>query len=197
MDPRIVLASSSPYRRELLQRLRLPFIVDAPAVDEAPLAAEAPGATALRLALTKARAVAARRPEALVIGGDQVAELDGRPLGKPGTHAAARAQLLSMSGREVRFHSGVALVDTSARYEAADTVVTVVKYRALSAKLIESYLLYDQPYDCAGSARIEALGISLVASVLSSDPSALIGLPLIRLVSLLAACGVMVPPCPR
>ncbi len=189
----IVLASSSVYRRQLLERLRLAFQTAAPAVDEQPLAAEAPAATAQRLSLAKARAVAARRPGALVIGADQVAELDGRPLGKPGTHAAALAQLRSMQGREVDFHSGLALVDADSGAEQSGCVVTRVRFRTLPDAALERYLLADRPYDCAGSAKIETLGISLVAAVHSDDPTALIGLPLIRLVDMLALAGVELP----
>ena len=190
---RIVLASSSRYRREQLERLRLPFAVDVPAIDEAPHPGESAPATAERLALAKAHAVAARQPDAIVIGADQVAQLDGRTLGKPGTHARALEQLLAMRGRTVDFHSGIALVDSrDGRWRSA-CVPTRVRFRTLDAEALEAYLHLDQPYDCAGAAKIEALGICLVEAVASDDPTALVGLPLIALTSLLAAFGCPLP----
>jgi septum formation protein len=186
----IVLASSSPYRREQLALLRVAFTTAVPGIDEAPLAGEQPGATARRLALAKARACAAAVPDALVIGADQVAELDGVAIGKPGGHAAAAAQLRAMSGRTVHFHSGLAVLDAaSGRFEHGCTQ-TEVHFRSLLPAQIEAYLNADQPYDCAGSARIESMGICLVDSVRSDDPTALVGLPLILLCSQLAAFGV-------
>ncbi len=185
----IVLASTSPYRRELLARLRLPFDCESPAVDEAPLAGESPRVTARRLAQTKAEAVAARCPEAVVIGADQVADLDGEALNKPGTHQAARQQLQRLQGRDAVFHSGLAVVAGPGRIEV-DCVDTRVRFRRLSDEQIEYYLRADQPYDCAGAAKIELLGIALVESVHSDDPTALIGLPLIRLTRMLAAAGI-------
>lgn len=186
----IVLASTSPYRRELLQRLGLPFEVVAPAVDESPRAGETPPAIALRLAEAKAAAVARQQPDAVVIGSDQVAELDGEPIGKPHTHDAALAQLVRMQGRRLVFHTALA-VAAHGRIEV-DTVPTVVTFRRLPRAALDAYLRADRPYDCAGSARIESLGIALVERVESDDPTALIGLPLIRLVTLLQAAGVEV-----
>lgn len=186
----IVLASTSPYRRELLQRLRVPFDVLAPAVDEARRPGEPPLALALRLAEAKAAEVARRRPDDIVIGSDQVAELDGEPIGKPHTHDAALAQLERMQGRRLVFHTALAVV---ARGRAVvESVPTAVTFRRLGGDALEAYLRSDQPYDCAGAAKIESLGIALVERVESDDPTALIGLPLIRLTSMLAAAGVPV-----
>jgi septum formation protein len=185
----LILGSTSPYRRDLLQRLRLPFDVVSPQVDETALPGEAPAALALRLALAKAQAVAAQFPQAIVIGSDQVADLHGQSLGKPGTHERARAQLRLMSGQEVLFQTAVAVV-CSATHFAEQALATVrVKFRTLSEAEIENYLLAEQPYDCAGSAKSEGLGISLLASIESDDPTALIGLPLIRTCNLLRAAG--------
>jgi septum formation protein len=186
----IVLASTSPYRRELLQRLRVPFDVVAPAVDEARRPGEPPLALALRLAEAKATEVARRRLDDLVIGSDQVAELDGEPIGKPHTHDAALAQLERMQGRRLVFHTALALV--SRGHAFVDSVPTVVTFRRLGRAALEAYLRSDQPYDCAGAAKIESLGIALVERVESDDPTALIGLPLIRLTSMLVAAGVPV-----
>jgi len=190
--PPIVLASTSSYRRELLQRLRLPFSVQAPRVDEQALPGETPRATACRLALAKAKAVAADRPGAIVIGSDQVADVDGEALSKPGTHDAALAQLTLMQGREVVFHTALAVVGPSGEHQVVD-VPTAVRFRVLPAAQLDAYLRAEQPYDCAGAAKIESLGITLLESVRSDDPTALIGLPLIRLTSMLAACGVRLP----
>jgi septum formation protein len=189
--PKIVLASTSPYRRELLGRLGLPFEVLPPEVDEAPLSGESPRATALRLAGLKAEAVARARPGALVIGSDQVAELDGMALGKPLTHERATGQLARMQGKMVVFHTALALA-APGRPLQSDVVPTIVRLRPLSAAQIEDYLAREPAYDCAGSAKIEQLGIALVEAVDSSDPTALVGLPLIRLTSMLAAVGVAV-----
>ena len=188
--PPIVLASTSRYRRELLTRLGVEFEVAAPGVDEAALPGEAPRATALRLALAKARAVAAARQDGLVIGSDQVAECDGEAVGKPGTHERACAQLARLSGRTVVFHTGVALVDAAtgrARVECVDVAST---YRTLSAAEIEHYLRREAPYDCAGSVRSEGLGIALFERIESDDPSALVGLPLIAVARMLREEGV-------
>lgn len=190
----IVLASTSRYRRELLQRLALPFDVHAPGVDEAARDGEAPRDTALRLAEAKARAGGAAFPGAIAIGSDQVAELDGTPIGKPGSHARALAQLERLQGRTVRFHTALAVYDGRSGRVDVDDVPTVVRFRTLPRAALERYLAVDEPYDCAGAARIESLGIALVESVESTDPTALIGLPLIRLTSMLAACGVPVLP---
>ena len=185
--PPLILGSTSPYRRELLQRLGLPFEVCAPQVDETPSPGEAPRALAERLALAKARAVAALVPGALVIGSDQVAELDGQPLGKPGTHERARAQLARMSGRTVQFHTAVAVVGPD--FERVDLAPVAVRFRTLDEDEIERYLRAEQPYDCAGSAKSEGLGIALLEAIDSDDPTALIGLPLIRTARLLRAAG--------
>ncbi len=188
----IVLASTSRYRRELLQRLRLAFTVAAPRIDESPLAGELPLATARRLAMAKAKAAAQAHPGAIVIGSDQVADVDGEALSKPGSHDAALRQLLRMQGREVVFHTALTVVGADGRQFVED-VPTVVRFRTLPADRLDAYLRAEQPYDCAGAAKIESLGITLVESVRSDDPTALIGLPLIRLTSLLAACGVALP----
>jgi len=187
--PRLILASTSRYRRELLQRLRLPFETVAPEVDEAADAAEAPAATARRLALAKAVAVARREPQAVVIGSDQVAELDGAALGKPGNHARAVQQLRTMSGRAVRFHTAVALTCAASGFLQQALVTVTVRFRALSDGEIEQYLLLEQPYDCAGSAKCETLGIALTEAIESDDPTALVGLPLIRTSAMLRAAG--------
>jgi septum formation protein len=193
MPASIVLASSSPYRRQLLERLRLPFDVEAPDVDEAAHAGETPLQQAQRLALLKASSVSARRPEAIVIGSDQVAALDGVAIGKPLDHPNALRQLLQMQGRTVLFHTALAVVRRADARSELDCVDTLVRFRRLTREALEAYLRIEQPYDCAGSAKIESLGICLVESVQSDDPSALIGLPLIRLTSMLAGCGVALP----
>lgn len=190
--PRLILASTSPYRRDLLARLRLPFDVIAPDVDETPQAGETPAALSERLALAKAHAVAARQPGALVIGSDQVAACDGEPVGKPHTHERARAQLLRMSGRAITFHTGLALVRHSATCPTHEVVVRVpveVVFRRLSPDEIDTYLRLEQPYDCAGSAKCETLGIGLLDAIHSDDPTALVGLPLIATCRLLRAAG--------
>ena len=187
---RLVLASTSRYRRELLARLRLPFDVEAPGVDEHPRVGETPAQTAARLALAKAEAVAARHPDAVVIGSDQVADLDGRGVGKPGDHARATAQLRAMRGRTVVFQTAVAVVCAATRFAESTLVPVAVKMRELTDDEIEHYLLAEMPYDCAGSAKIETLGIALVESVCSDDPTALVGLPLIRTCELLRRAGI-------
>lgn len=187
---RIVLASSSPYRRDLLARLRLPFEVKSPGVDEAALPGEAARDAALRLAQAKARAVAPTCPGALVIGADQVAELDGMHLGKPGSHENAVAQLKAMRGKNVLFHTALALLDTTSGALQTAEEPTTVRFRDYRDREIERYLELERPYDCAGSARIEGLGIVLVEHVISADPSALIGLPLVRLAAMLRKAGV-------
>ena len=187
--PPLVLGSTSPYRRELLQRLRLPFEQLAPDADETPRSGEPPAALAARLALDKACAVARRRPDAVVIGSDQVADLDGTPVGKPGSHADAVAQLRGMSGRTVRFHTAVAVVRPATGFEALETVDVEVDFRTLAEDEIEAYLRAERPYDCAGSAKVEGLGIVLLEAIRSDDPTALIGLPLIATTRLLRAAG--------
>ncbi|SEA24168.1 Maf-like protein [Paraburkholderia sartisoli] len=191
--PRLILASSSRYRRELLERLRIPFDVVVPDIDETPLAGESPETTALRLAEAKARAVAgsssAAASRTLVIGSDQVATYDGLQIGKPGTHAKALAQLQAMRGREVLFHSALCLFDSgSGKAQTAD-VVTHVSFRNLPDADLEAYLLAETPYDVAGSAKSEGLGIALLEAIDSNDPTALIGLPLIALTGMLLAAG--------
>ena len=188
--PRLILASTSRYRRELLERLHLPFELRSPEVDETPLPGEAPAALAQRLALAKAHAVSAQFPEAVVIGSDQVADLDGEPIGKPGTHERATAQLRAMRGRSVVFQTAVAVVRASTGYSAGSLAPVTVRFRPLSDAEIEHYLRAEQPYDCAGSAKVETLGIALLAAVESDDPTALIGLPLIRTCALLRAAGI-------
>ncbi|HEY1128207.1 MAG TPA: Maf family nucleotide pyrophosphatase [Roseateles sp.] len=185
--PPLILASTSRYRRELLTRLRLPFEAVAPEVDETALPGEAPAALAERLALAKARAVAALRPGAVVIGSDQVADLGGETIGKPGTHEAATAQLRRMSGREVVFQTAVAVVAPG--LAAIERAEVRVRFRELGDAAIEAYLRADQPYDCAGSAKVESLGVALLEAVQSDDPTALVGLPLIRTCALLRRAG--------
>ena len=189
----LVLGSTSRYRRELLQRLGLPFTVAAPDVDETPLQGEAPRALALRLALAKAHAVAAQHPDAVVIGSDQVADLHGQPLGKPGTHERASAQLQRMSGETVIFQTAVAVVCAATGFEQVDLAPVEVRFRTLTGDEIERYLHAEQPYDCAGSAKSEGLGISLLEVILSDDPTALVGLPLIRTCRMLRAAGLTLP----
>jgi septum formation protein len=188
--PPLILASTSRYRQELLQRLRLPFEVMAPAVDESRLPAEAPAAMALRLALAKARAVAALRPDAVVIGSDQVADLEGLALGKPGDHERATAQLRQLSGRRAVFQTAVAVVRPGTGFEQVLLAPVNVQFRALSDAEIEHYLRTEQAYDCAGSAKSESLGIALLESIHSDDPTALVGLPLIRTCRLLRDAGI-------
>lgn len=187
---RIVLASGSPYRRELLARLRLPFEARAPAIDETPLCGETARDTALRLAQSKAHSVAPLCRDALIIGCDQVAVLDGRSLGKPGNRENAVAQLRSMRGKCAVFHTAVALLNTASGALHAAEVPTAVHFRDYTDHEIERYLALEQPYDCAASARIEGLGIALVERVVSDDPSALVGLPLMQLTAMLRREGV-------
>jgi septum formation protein len=188
----VVLGSTSRYRRELLSRLRLAFEVRAPDVDETPLPGESPLELARRLALAKARAVAAECPEAVVIGSDQVADLQGAPLGKPGTHANAVAQLRRMSGQEVVFQTAVAVVCAATGFEQLEVAPVRVRFRALADTEIEAYLHAEQPYDCAGSAKSEGLGIALLEAIDNDDPTALVGLPLIRTCRMLRAAGVRI-----
>ncbi|MFL9945673.1 Maf-like protein [Paraburkholderia agricolaris] len=190
--PRLILASSSPYRRELLERLRIPFDVVVPAIDETPLAGESPEVTALRLAEAKARAVAkglGAGETALVIGSDQVATYDGLQIGKPGTHDKALAQLQAMRGREVLFHSALCLLDSRSGVAQAADVITRVQFRDLPDAALNAYLRAETPYDVAGSAKSEGLGIALLEAIHSDDPTALVGLPLIALSRMLLAVG--------
>lgn len=191
--PRIVLASTSRYRAELLRRLLADFEQRAPGTDETALPGEAPDARAARLAIAKAAAAAEGLADALVIGSDQVAELDGMVLDKPGCAANARAQLAASSGRTVHFHTALCLLDTRNGRRQVHVDRTYARFRALGAAEIERYVAREQPLDCAGSFKCEGLGISLFERIDSEDPSALIGLPLIALASLLRAAGVAVP----
>jgi septum formation protein len=192
MSVELILASSSPFRRDLLTRLDIPFICCSPDIDESPLANEKPEDTALRLSQEKARKVAAQYPQALIIGCDQVATLDGQQIGKPGTHANAVRQLQSMRGREVTFHSALCLYNAATGTMQADVVPYVVEFRMLSDAQIENYLHKEQPYNCAGSAKSEGLGIALIARMEGTDPNALIGLPLIRLITMLQNEGLTI-----
>lgn len=192
MSRTLVLGSTSSYRRELLQRLQLPFEVTAPEVDETPHPGEPPAELARRLALAKARAVARQFPEAVVIGSDQVADFEGEPLGKPGTHERATAQLRRMRGHTVVFQTAVAVVCLASGFEQLELAPVRVKFRELTDAEIESYLRAEQPYDCAGSARSEGLGIALLDAIESDDPTTLIGLPLIRTCRMIRAAGVKV-----
>lgn len=191
---RLVLASTSRYRKMLLERLGLPFVAVAPGTDEAPLENEPPAATAFRLAEAKARSVAGAHPDALIIGSDQVADCEGRAVGKPGTHDRAAAQLAELSGRTVVFHTGLCLLDAASGRCQTALVDVRSTFRFLKSGEIEAYLRRERPYDCTGGVRSEALGISLFESIESDDPTALIGLPLIRLTTMLRAAGVAVPP---
>jgi len=189
---KLILASSSAYRRELLERLQLPFIVEVPDIAEVPLPDERPEETALRLAQCKARKVAQNHPDALVIGCDQVATLDGLQLGKPLTHGNAVKQLRLMRGRSVTFHSALCLFNTATGNMQAEVIPYEVRFRKLSDAQIENYLLKEQPYHCGGSAKSEGLGIVLIEWMRGDDPNALIGLPLIALISMLQNEGVAV-----
>jgi septum formation protein len=186
----LILGSTSRYRRELLQRLRVPFNVVSPDVDETPLANEAPQALATRLALAKAKAVAALHPNAVVIGSDQVADLNGEPLGKPGTHERAVLQLQRMRGQTVVFQTAVSVVCQANGFEQTELAQIKVRFRDLSDAEIEAYLRAEEPYDCAGSAKSEGLGIALLDAIDNDDPTALIGLPMIRTARLLRAAGI-------
>lgn len=188
----LVLGSTSVYRRELLSRLRVPFAVEPPHVDEDPLPGEAPANLARRLAAAKAAAVASLHPAAVVIGSDQVADLDGEPLGKPGNHANAIAQLRRMSGRTVVFQTALTVMCQESGFVQHDLAPVRVRFRALQDDEIEAYLRAEQPYDCAGSAKSEGLGIALLEAIDSDDPTALVGLPLIRTCRMLRAAGVRV-----
>ena len=188
----IVLASASAYRRGLLERLGLPFESAAPQVDESPVHGESTAQTALRLAVLKARAIGPRYPDAIVIGSDQVASCDGVRVGKPGNHANAVKQLELMSGRVALFETALAVLDAATGEVRSRLVPCRVTFRALARATIETYLEREQPYDCAGSAKAEGLGIALIARIETDDPTSLIGLPLIALTELLAAAGVSV-----
>ena len=188
-EPELILASTSRYRRELLERLRIPFQALSPETDETPLPGEAPSALAERLALAKARALGARFPDAVVIGADQVADVDGIAIGKPGDHERAVAQLRAMSGRTIVFQTALAVVRAATGFAEVRRVPVSVRFRSLTDAEIEFYLRTEQPYDCAGSAKCETLGIALLDAIESDDPTALIGLPLIQTSALLRAAG--------
>lgn len=192
MQPQIILASSSIYRRELLSRLQIPFECISPEVDETPLKDETPAETALRLAQVKARKVAISYPNALIIGCDQVATLDGTQLGKPYTHENATKQLRMMRGREVTFHSALCVFNAKTQHIQVEVVPYVVQFRILSDAQIQNYLIKEQPYQCAGSAKSEGLGIAMIEKMTGDDPNALIGLPLIKLIDMLQNQGVFV-----
>lgn len=192
MKQTLILASSSEYRRELLLKLQIPFSNISPHVDETPLNGEKPHETALRLAQVKARKVGSDYPHALVIGCDQVATLDGEQLGKPGNHTNATKQLQKMRGREVTFHSALCLFNAATGNMQALVVPYLVRFRQLTDEQIESYLNKEQPYHCAGSAKSEGLGIALIERMLGEDPNALIGLPLIKLITMLNNEGVAI-----
>jgi septum formation protein len=186
----LILGSTSKYRRELLQRLRVPFDVVSPEVDETPHPNEAPRDLAMRLALAKAQAVATQHPNAVVIGSDQVADLNGEPLGKPGTHERAVLQLQKMRGQTVVFQTAVSVVCQASGFADTELAQIKVRFRDLSDAEIEAYLRAEEPYDCAGSAKSEGLGIALLDAIDNDDPTALIGLPMIRTARLLRAAGV-------
>lgn len=192
-QPRLILGSSSTYRKELLSRLQLPFDVMVPNIDETPAANESPDATALRLAQEKATVIGLKNPNSLVIGSDQVATLDGEQIGKPGTHENALKQLQKMRGRKVVFHTALCLFDSRANIAAPqiqlENVQTFVTFRDLPDAELDAYLRIEQPYDCAGSAKNEGLGITIIEKIESSDPTALTGLPLIALTTMLRRAG--------
>jgi septum formation protein len=192
MTRTLILGSTSRYRRELLKRLGLPFDVVAPEVDETPLPAETPRDLALRLALAKARTVAHKFPGAVVIGSDQVADLHGEPLGKPGTHERAVAQLRRMRGQTVVFQTALSVVCMESGFEQTDLAAVSVVFSNISDEEIEAYLRAEQPYDCAGSAKSEGLGIAILERIDSDDPTALEGLPLIRTARMIRAAGMKV-----
>lgn len=189
----LILGSTSRYRRELVERLNLPFTTASPDVDETPLPGEAPGVLALRLALAKAHAVAELHPDAIVIGSDQVSDLNGQPMGKPLVHERAVLQLQSMRGQTVMFHTAVAVVCKATSFAQSDVAVIKTVFRDLTDDEIERYLRAEQPYDCAGSAKSEGLGISLLDAIHSDDPTALIGLPMIRTCRMVRAAGIQLP----
>ncbi|WP_291015167.1 Maf family nucleotide pyrophosphatase [Hydrogenophaga sp.] len=189
----LILGSTSRYRHALLQRLGMPFNTDSPHVDETALPGEQPVDMAIRLARAKAHAVASRHPQAVVIGSDQVADLQGLALGKPGTHERAVAQLQQMSGQTVVFQTALCVVCQATGFEQAEVAAVRVVFRSLSREEIERYLVAEQPYDCAGSAKSEGLGIALLERIDNDDPTALIGLPLIRTCRMLRAAGLTIP----
>lgn len=185
---RLILASSSPYRRSMLERLGIPFSTISPHADETPMPNETPAQLALRLSIAKAQAVARHNPDAVIIGSDQVATLNGEPIGKPGNLQNAREQLRQLSGQRVEFHSALC-VHTPQRTQVEDVITTCI-FRELTDTEIETYLLHEQPFDTAGSAKAEGLGIALMQSMSSDDPTAIIGLPLIALSRMLREAGI-------
>lgn len=187
MNQPLILASSSPYRKELLQRLFLDFEVFSPDIDESQLTNERPEQTALRLAQLKAKKIAETHPDAIIIGCDQVATLDGMQLGKPGNHENAIKQLRMMRGKQVTFHSALCLYNAQTQHMQAEVVPYIVEFRNLSDMQIDRYLSIEKPYNCAGSAKSEGLGIALISAMHGEDPNALIGLPLIKLITMLTA----------
>ena len=187
MNQPLILASSSPYRKELLQRLFLDFEVFSPDIDESQLTNERPEQTALRLAQLKAKKIAETHPDAIIIGCDQVATLDGIQLGKPGNHENAIKQLRTMRGKQVTFHSALCLYNAQTQHMQAEVVPYIVEFRNLSDTQIDRYLSIEKPYNCAGSAKSEGLGIALISAMHGEDPNALIGLPLIKLITMLTA----------
>jgi septum formation protein len=189
--PTLILASSSPYRQQLLQRLGVPFVAIAPNLDESPLPGESPKNLTLRLAQAKAQVIASLHPKAWVIGSDQSADLNGHAIGKPGTHAAALAQLKQMQGQVVVFHTSLCLIGQG--FCETIYVPTTVQFRNLPEQVLDQYLRLEQPYDCAGSAKSEGMGIILLEKIESKDPTALIGLPLIALTSLFLQAGIPLP----
>ena len=192
MTKNLILASSSVYRRELLSHLQIPFTCISPDIDETPLSNELPQQTALRLAQEKAKKVGVTHADALIIGCDQVATLDNQQLGKPLNHENATRQLRMMRGREVTFYSALCLYNAATRNIQAEVVPYIVKFRNLTDTQIESYLLKEQPYHCAGSAKSEGLGIAIIERMIGDDPNALIGLPMIALVTMLQNEGLAV-----
>ncbi|GDX59788.1 MAG: Maf-like protein YceF [Nitrosomonadaceae bacterium] len=192
LTQQLVLGSSSIYRRELLQRLQIPFEICSPDIDETPLPGEVPRETALRLAEKKARAVALVYPDGLIIGADQVAVLESTPLGKPLTHENAVRQLRLLSGREVIFYTALSLFNSRTNSIQTRLTLSHVKFRELNDQKIENYLVKEQPYNCAGSAKSEGLGIALIERIVGDDPNGLIGLPLIALVEMLSHEGIEV-----
>jgi septum formation protein len=189
----LLLASSSPYRRQLLERLNIPFLSASPEIDESSLSDESPINLVTRLSLEKCLALASSYPDHLIIGSDQVAELNGAIITKPGNHHNAAAQLKAQSGQVVQFHTGLCLLDTASDRSEVDIVTTEVRFRDINDNEIERYLATEQPYDCAGSFMCEGLGISLFTAINTNDPTALIGLPLIRLGEMLRKQGLQVP----
>jgi septum formation protein len=189
----LILASTSPYRRQLLERLRLPFIVSSPKIDESPLPGETPHELVLRLSASKARAVASQHSGGLIIGSDQAAVLDGEILGKPGNRSNAVAQLEKCSGNSVIFHTGLCLFDAGGGEMQLDDILFEVKFRTLMRLQIERYIDNEQPFDCAGSFKAESMGITLFEYMHGDDPTALIGLPLIRLTTMLQNAGIQLP----